>query len=303
MAKKVLITGAAGFFGRHMRTYLLGCKEGLEIICTDLTDNSPENSENFIKGDISNEGFVCALIDEVRPDVIIHLAGIFRNGNNQEIYAVNILSMTAIMEAVIKYTPDSPIVAAGSAAEYGLVNQKLLPITEDFPCNPVTPYGMSKLTATQIALYYNRLFNTNVMIVRPFQLLGKGLTNRLAPGAFAEQIQNAITSASNVIRVGNLESYRDFLDVRDACRAVWMLSQKPAPKEIFNICSQVPVKISDLLEEMVNASGANIKIEVDSTKLRGNTDVRQVYGSYKKLNMHCGWKPQISLRESILYSK
>lgn len=303
MAQKVLITGASGFTGRYMCQYLRDHAGQLDIIGTDIRESESSLADQFIASDISSQNAIDSIIKQVKPDYIIHLAGTFGGNDNQEIYAVNVLSMSALMEAVVKYVPDSVIVATGSAAEYGLVDQHLLPITEDCPCNPVMPYGLSKLLATQIAIYYNRVHDVNISIVRPFQLIGKGITSRLAPGAFAEQIQCAITSGCNVIKVGNLESSRDFLDVRDACSAIWTLCQKPAPGEIFNLCSGVPVKMFDLLQEMTNSVQAELKIEVDPAKLRGKADVRQVYGSFEKLNTHCGWKPQISLNRSVLYLK
>jgi GDP-4-dehydro-6-deoxy-D-mannose reductase len=242
---------------------------------------------------------VSDVIAEVLPDVMIHLAGTFGTDDNQQIYKTNVLSIIALLEAVRRFAPRCVVVVAGSAAEYGRIDAERMPADESVPCMPVMPYGLSKWLATQTALYYHRVHNLNVSIVRPFQLIGNGVTNKLAPGTFFEQIVNAQKSGNKIIKVGNLKSSRDFLDVRDAARAVWLLCEKPAPGEIFNLCSGRPIKIEDLLEMMINISGTNVKSEVDPARLRGIADVSIVYGSYEKFYNHCGWKPKITVEESI----
>lgn len=299
MTKRVLITGAAGFTGRYMCEYLRNLGQGLNIIGTDIVEPEENVCSEFITADISCVKSVESVIGQIGPDYIIHLAGTFGSSDSQEIYRVNALSITALLEAVVKYVPDSVVIATGSAAEYGRVAQELLPVSEDCPCEPVTPYGLSKLLATQVALYYYRVHSLCTMIVRPFQLIGKGVTYRLAPGAFAEQLKQAIAEGAGIIKVGNLESSRDFLDVHDAVEAIWLLCQKPSPGQIFNLCSGRAVKIADMLEMMIKACGADVNVQVDPVRLRGKSDVSKIYGSYKKLNAHCGWQPERGLSESI----
>lgn len=299
MRKRVLITGAGGFAGRYMCEHLCGLKDRPEVIGTDIVTFKSQACDVFYRVDLSSGTDTGELIKQSRPDYVIHLAGTFGTNDSQEIYKVNVLSATALLEAVRVHKSDAVVIIAGSAAEYGKVTDTQLPITEENLCQPVTVYGLSKLLATQAAFYYHRAHSLNVMIVRPFQLIGKGVTSRLAPGAFAEQLKRAISDGSNVIKVGNLKSSRDFLDVHDAVKAIWMLCQKPSAGQIFNLCSGKLTKIADLLEEMIKCSGMKIRIEVDSSRLRGNADVSAVEGSFEKINKHCGWVPITSLQESI----
>lgn len=299
MTRRVLVTGAAGFTGRYMCDYLSRLKGHSHIIGTDIIEGNIRNCDSFYKIDLSSGGETADLIKKIKPDYVIHFAGTFGTDDQQEIYKVNVLSATALLEAIRQYKSDAVVVMLGSAAEYGLIAAEQLPVTEQMPCSPITSYGLSKFLATQIAGYYYRVHNICVMVVRPFQLLGKGVTSRLAPGAFAEQIRQAIDNGSNVIKVGNLESSRDFLDVRDAVEAIWMLCRKPAAGEIFNLCSGTPIKISRLLAIMLACAGADVKVEVDSKRLRGTSDINEIFGSYKKLQDHCDWKPKISLEVSI----
>ena len=299
MSEKVLITGASGFFGRHICRYLSAVKPWTTIVGVDLCDSSVEGCSEFCTIDLTSADQTAALIERIHPDYIIHLAGIFGQDNVEAIMRVNVLSITTLLEAARRYANNVVIVAIGSAAEYGLIDPSHLPITELTSCRPITVYGLSKQLAGQVAEYYHRVHKMCVMIVRPFQLIGKGGSTRLAPGAFAEQLRQAIKEGTNTIKVGNLESERDFLDVDDAADAIWKLCRKPAVGNIFNLCSGRPVKMTDLLSMMIDSTEADIRVEVDPARLRGSADANRVFGSYAKLEKHCGWKPTTLLDRSV----
>ncbi len=295
---RVLITGVCGFAGQYMSDYLKQLQNPPEVIGADVVDGAA-SCDSFYRLDLSSKDDVVRLIEQSMPDYIIHLAGIFGTEDHLDVYKVNVLSIVALLEAACRYVPDVVMVAVGSAAEYGHIEPDQIPVDERTFCRPVTTYGMSKLLATQIALYYYRVFNLYVMVVRPFQLIGKGITTRLAPGAFALQIGQVLSGKAEMIRVGNLETSRDFLDVRDAVEAVWALCQKPAGGQIFNLCSGRSIKMSVLLEMMLRHCGVEIKVEVDPARLRGGADIPDICGSFQKLKEHCGWSPKRSLQESI----
>ena len=299
MKKRVLITGVCGFAGLYMSDYLKHLQPPPDVIGVDVQDGPAASCDSFYKLDLSCKDDVSELIKQSKPDYVIHLAGIFGTEDPLEIYKVNVLSIAALLEATRHYAPDVVMVTAGSAAEYGHIEPSRVPVDERTSCEPVTPYGLSKLLATQIALYYHRAFSICVMVVRPFQLIGKGVTVRLAPGAFAQQVKQALSKKANVIKVGNLESSRDFLDIHDAVEAIWALCQEPASGQVFNLCSGKPTKMSSLLEMMIENCGVKAKVEVDPGRLRGSADISNIYGSFQKLKNHCKWSPKRSLHESI----
>jgi GDP-4-dehydro-6-deoxy-D-mannose reductase len=299
MKQSVLITGAAGFTGRYLCRYLRAVSEELNIIGVDIAGASKELYDTMYSIDITNFQQVRTLLNQTRPQYIIHLAGTFGTEDTQCLFNVNVLSMSSLLEAILKEVPQSIFLATGSASEYGKVDSMHLPVTEQCPCIPVMPYGLSKYLATQIAQYYYRVHGLCNMIVRPFQLIGNGVTLRLAPGAFASRLLEAKKAGLSEIQVGNLESSRDFLDVRDAVKAIWLLCQNPKPGEIFNLCSGNPVKICDLLALMQTVLGTNLQYITEQSFLRGKADVNRVYGSYEKINKHCSWQPELSLEESI----
>jgi GDP-4-dehydro-6-deoxy-D-mannose reductase len=296
---RVLVTGAAGFVGRYMCDYLSSLNNRPQIIATDVVDCNVHNCDSFHKIDLLSSEDTANLIKQTMPDCIIHLAGIFGTEDFDAIYRANVLPIFFLLEASLKYRPDVIFIATGSAAEYGKIRTKQLPIAENTECNPVTSYGLSKKLATEIVQYYYRKHNLCTMIVRPFQLIGKGVTTRLAPGAFASQLQKAICEGTEIIKVGNLESSRDFLAIEDAVVGIWSLCKRPACGQIFNLCSGKATKISDLLNIMIAKSGAKIRFEVDPSRLRGNSDISDVYGSYEKIRNHCGWHPEVELEKSI----
>jgi GDP-4-dehydro-6-deoxy-D-mannose reductase len=299
MIKQVLITGVCGFAGRHMCDYLTGLSRRPKIFGVDILNTQPANCDSFYNIDLTSEKQVEDIIKQTKPDSIIHFAGTFGTDNVQKIFRVNVLSISTLLEATRKHAPNSIVIATGSAAEYGQLESGQLPVDEQTDCRPVTLYGLSKQLATQATLYYHRTHNICTMIVRPFQLIGNGVTSRLVPGAFMEQLKDAIIKDLKVIKVGNLESWRDFLDIRDAVEAIWALCQNPTPGEIYNICSGKPVKIADLLQAMIDCCGVDVKAEVDPSRLRGGNDVTRAYGSYQKIKEHCGWEPKRSLHGTL----
>ena len=299
MGKTVLVTGAGGFLGQYMCEFLKDLPQDLHVIGVMRTKISESSCDSIAQLDLRNAEKVNNLIKSKQPDYVVHLAGLFSSNNIQEIYETNINMMSILLEAIKVHKPEITFVATGSAAEYGFIASNQLPIIEQTPCFPATPNGLSKNLATQIAMYYHRAHNINTMIVRPFQILGKGISSQLAPGAFAEQLLATVADGSSTIKVGNLENSRDFLDVHDVVRAIWALCEKPAAGEVFNLCSGQPVQISVLLQTMIDVLGVDVTIEVDLNRLKGKSDVLNSYGNYEKINRHCDWRPEVSFHESI----
>jgi GDP-4-dehydro-6-deoxy-D-mannose reductase len=294
-----MVTGAGGFVGRYVCEHLAESKHRIIGVDLSAAGGAAERCDEFFEIDMASSSGIAEVVRETRPEYVIHLAGRFRAEDPQELYRTNVLSAAGLLEAVRRFTPDAVVVLAGSAAEWGRVGSEHMPIVETTPCRPVTPYGLSKLMATQTALYFHRVHGVCVMVVRPFQLIGAGVPSTLAPGAFAQQLHEAVRDGSHVVRVGNLETWRDFLDVRDAARAIWMLCEKPAGGEVFNVCSGLPTRMADLLDRMIEEIGEPLSIEVDPARFRGGAEVVRMYGSHEKLRLHCGWQPTIDLASSV----
>ena len=168
----------------------------------------------------------------------------------------------------------------------------------NFRPRPITYYTVSKLAQEIVTLRYFDAFQLPVMVVRMFNLLDPGQSPDLACSAFARQIALAEVGDQNEIVTGNLDACRDFVDVRDAVRAFELVVQKGKTGQIYNVCSGSAVAIRKCLGEMISMSSHQFEVRVDADHIQKN-DVPVQVGSAHKLNQITGWRPQISLRESL----
>jgi GDP-4-dehydro-6-deoxy-D-mannose reductase len=162
----------------------------------------------------------------------------------------------------------------------------------------MTHYAVSKLAQEIASLRYFDAFGLPVTIARMFNLLGPGQSPDLACSAFARQIALAEASGENEISIGDLSARRDFVDVRDAVRALALLAEKGKPGQIYNVCSGHAVLMRKCLDEMLSMSPTQFKVQMDAGKIQKN-DVPIQVGDARKLNRITGWRPQIKLKQSL----
>ena len=238
------------------------------------------------------------VLSSVSPDYVLHMAGTTK-GDLTEIREVNVGIATALLSACATSASDlKSILLIGSGAEYGPPED--LPLTESSLCKPGAPYGISKLEQTDLGLKaaHNGL---PVTILRPFNILGPGISPRLFLGAMLKQIGDIESGKqSKRLEVGNLDSQRDFIDVRDFCEVVWCLLHEPkAVGEVFNLCSGVPIIMSDLLNTLLELKGLD-DVVIEQRKSEPNPhDIPVHFGSNEKLYEYTGFKPNWNYRDSL----
>jgi GDP-4-dehydro-6-deoxy-D-mannose reductase len=172
-------------------------------------------------------------------------------------------------------------------------------VSETTPTNPVTPYGISKLTAAQLALRYHAAYGLPIIHVRPFNHIGPGQREGFVTSDFAKQIVEAeLTGRENVISVGNLDAIRDFTDVRDIVIAYYLIALKGRPGEIYNVCKGEGMKISKILDIMLSKSKVEIKVVQDPSKFRPN-EIPVYIGDNSKIVRETGWKTEYDLEKSL----
>ena len=189
---------------------------------------------------------------------------------------------------------DARVLVVSSADIYGKVTLGELPLTEESPVRPVSPYAASKVAADMIALQAWLGYGLEVMRVRAFNHLGPGQANAFVAPALAERIARCEIDGREEVTVGNLTPRRDFTDVRDVVRAYRALVCDGEPGEAYNVCSGADIAIAELAERLVALARRPVRLEGDPT-LQRPVDVPVLRGDHTKLTMATGWEPQIPL--------
>lgn len=294
MNRTIWITGASGFLGRHLIKYLAEHESQAEVIGLDVNiPNFQVPPTRFIQVDISDPGVIAALLDEKPPSVVYHLVGVLPPADAETMWRVNAgVTQRFAMALATNATHTIRFVSTGSAAEYGALGHDSV-IREDFRGIPVNAYGESKLAASNLLLGLNAWSNLDVIIVRPFNFVGPGLSTNLVLGDICEQLRDR----RSTVRVGPLEPVRDFLDVRDAVEAYALLARKGEPGEIYNLCSGVGQSIQDALDMALSLIQDDINVE---SKTGIPPGVARAVGCCEKIRLATGWTPHTSLRTSLM---
>lgn len=293
MNRTIWVTGASGFVGRHLLKYLADQEPKTDVIALDIkTPEVQVPGVSFVAVDISDPDAVAGLLEEKAPSVVYHLVGVLPPADVETMWRVNAGVTQRFALALVNHAPHAiRFVSTGSAAEYGDPGGVSL-IGEDFRGIPLSPYGESKLAATNLLLGLGASSNLEVIVVRPFNFIGPGLSTNLVLGKICQQIRNG----ASTIRVGPLEPVRDFLDVRDAAEAYALLADKGEPGEIYNLCSGVGHSIQNALDIALSLNGHDISVEFKKGIPPG---VPRAVGCCEKLRSATGWAPGTSLRTSL----
>ncbi|HEX6291677.1 MAG TPA: GDP-mannose 4,6-dehydratase, partial [Herpetosiphonaceae bacterium] len=246
---------------------------------------------------------VAAAIEQARPDRVYHLAA---QSYPSESWAApvttlqaNVIGTVNVLEAVRRFAPDARVHVAGSSASYGLIRPDEVPIGEERPLRPVSPYGVSKAAQEMLGYQYAQNYGMSVYLTRSFNHIGSRQDSRTAAQTFARQIAEAEAGLRPpVIDVGNLEPRRDFLDVADAVRGLWLLLERGRPAEVYNLCSGTAPQVRDLLDIYLSLAQVPVEVRVDPQRLRP-TDEPILLGDNSKLRGATGWEPQVPLAESL----
>lgn len=284
---KALVTGAHGFVGPYLTAHLEAMGDEVVGVDQDM--------------DIADAEAVRARLAAEMPDVVYHLAAASHVGDSwhapAEVLRINTEGTLNVMLAAHEAGAER-VVIIGSAEQYGQVPEKLLPITEDTPLQPVSPYGASKAAAEMLGSYMVRGRDFPVVLVRAFNHLGPGQSDRLVASAIARQVAENERSGGLEILAGDLSPRRDFTDVRDVVRAYRLLAEKGVPGEAYNVCSGRAVAIRELADTLIALSGAPMKVVLDPERLRP-VDVPVVLGDNTKIVGDTGWKPEIPLEQTL----
>jgi GDP-4-dehydro-6-deoxy-D-mannose reductase len=302
---RVLVTGVSGFVGGHVVDLVRAEAPGARIFGLDSRPGNRARSLGIeiVKADLQDAVSVRQALEEVRPDRLVHLAAQSSPQRSWEDPAgtlkTNLLGLLHLLEGARTLSLEPRLLVVGSAEEYGQVQPKDLPLREDAPLRPASPYAVSKVAQGFLGLQYAISRGLPIVRTRTFHHTGPRRGEQFAESSFARQLAEIEAGRRPPrLEVGNLEAVRDFTDVRDVVRAYWALLERGTPGEVYNVCSGRGVKMADLLEELVALSGLQVEIRVDPERLRP-LDVPVLIGDPARLREATGWEAHIPLRQTL----
>ncbi|MFC1559536.1 GDP-mannose 4,6-dehydratase [Candidatus Margulisiibacteriota bacterium] len=304
---KALITGVTGFVGSHLAELLLEKKA--QVSATYRWRSRMENIEAFRdkielhECDIRDAVAVRSLIDKVKPDHIYHLAAQSFVGASwvapAETLSTNIMGELNLFEAVKAAGINPRILVAGSSEEYGLVKKDEVPVSEDNPLRPLSPYAVSKVTQDFLGYQYFKSYGIPIIRTRAFNHTGPRRGDVFVCSNFAKQIVMMEKKMMKpVLVVGNLKAKRDFTDVRDMIRAYWLAINKCDAGDVYNIASGNSISIKELIDIFIRISGVKFEVKSDPQKMRPS-DVEILQGDSSKFRKKTGWKPEIPFEQTL----
>jgi len=297
--KKVLITGITGFVGNHLKTFLE--KKGYTVF--GIASTIHQREENVFHVDLTDYPALKKVLQKVQPDVLYHLAALSspKESFNAPLtfHAVNYTGTLHLYEAMRETGVICPVLFVSSSEVHGKPSQEKLPVTENTPVSPESPYAASKAAGEIVSRQYINANNFDIRIVRPFNHYGTGQNEQFVLANFAQQIAEIVKKKKEpVLMTGNLALHRDFTHIYDVVRAYFLIAEKGKPGEIYTLCSGSKASLQEYVNILLSFAEIPIKVQTEQKRLRKN-EVTYYYGSFEKLFNEVGWKPEISMEEGL----
>lgn len=302
---RVAITGISGFVGSWFAEYAL--EQGAEVFGLCRWRSNKENLKNIlgkitlVNGDLMDQGGLVRILADVQPDYIMHFAAASHVptsfDNPIATLQTNIIGTCNLLEAGRIAGIDARWVIVSSSECYGQSLPHEVPITEKNPLRPASPYGVSKCGEDLIGLQYNLSYGMPIVRTRLFTHFGARRGEVFFESAFAKQIAAAELGLQEyVVRVGNLDSVRTLLDVKDAVRAYWLV--KDCTPDVYNIGGTEVFTVGEVLDKLLSMVPNKYEV-VEDPKLLRPSDVTLQLPSVEKFRHATGWKPEIPIETTL----
>lgn len=288
---RAVITGARGFVGPHLAAHLEA--RGDTVVALDR--------RGPIAFDVTEPDSVRGAFETARPDAVYHLAALSHVGESWNApataFRVNAEGTLNVLRACVDLGIDRVLVV-GSAEEYGRVDPDDLPLSEDAPLRPVTPYGASKVAGDFLALQSFLGDGLGAIRARPFNHTGPGQEPRFLVPALAARIAQAERAGATEIPVGSLDAIRDLTDVRDVVRAYRLMVEHGEPGEVYNVCSGRGTAVSEIAAGLLAQAKHEIRLVVDPELVRP-VEVPRLVGDNRRLIAATAWQPEYDLTTTL----
>jgi GDP-4-dehydro-6-deoxy-D-mannose reductase len=252
-----------------------------------------------MKADLCDYNTIKEIICSIKPDAIIHLAGI-NNGTLKDLLSTNVVGTQNLLGAVINENASCRVLVISSSSIYGYSGECLINESQNY--QPVTNYGISKAAQEMIALSYYKDKNLPVVIARPFNLIGPGQSDQFVCGHIISQIQRIKKGGVNDLIIREIESKRDFIDVRDAVEGYFSLIVHPEFEDrcaghVFNISSGKSYSVLDIIHVLEEIIGKEVNLIISEQNPKNIVPDQR--GNNKLITEITGWTPQIPIKKSM----
>lgn len=300
---RVLITGISGFVGQHLAEHLQIHQPDVDVHGTVFSTPVDHLTATCHQVDLRDQAAVYELVNKLSPDRIYHLAAqafVPRSFSDPwETIENNVRSQLNLILAIRDMPTPPRLLAVTSAEIYGIVTPDQIPMHEDLPAQPTSPYSVSKVAQDMLALQYHLSNHLPIMRARPFNHFGPGQDERFVAPAFAMQVARIEAGLQDsTIRVGNLSAQRDFTDVRDIVAAYHLIMERGTLGSVYNVASGKAQSIQHLLDTLIRFTNAEITVEVDPDRLRP-VHIPILMGDATRLRTETNWKPEYTFEQSL----
>jgi GDP-4-dehydro-6-deoxy-D-mannose reductase len=286
--KKILLVGGSGFVGTHLRLAL----EAKFCVITTGRDV-----------DVRRLDQLRSIISKMQPDLLVHLAAVttLRESftNPQDTYDINFMGTLNVLMALRETNFAGRMLFVSSSEVYGLLAESDLPVNEARLPKPLSPYAVAKIAAEALCYQWSQTEKFEVVIARPFNHIGPGQSERFAISDFGKQIAAIkLGLVAPVMHVGDIDTTRDFTDVRDIVAAYHLMLQHGGNGETYNVCSDKERTVRSLIERMCQLAGVAVELRTDPARSRPSQQ-RRVKGCNQKLFDATGWMPMHTMDQSL----
>ncbi len=301
---KHLIIGAAGFVGAYAirQLHAEGTVHATRLPQEQLAPDC-EALCTVHDLDIRDAEAVAALLNQIQPDCILHLAAqssVALSWKQPQLTAdINIKGTINLLEAARALQNKPRILLIGSGEEYGALKPDQIPVREETALHPANIYAATKAAAEQVAQLYVRAYGMEIVMVRAFNHFGPDQRPIFVAADFCKQAAEIECGQHEpVIRTGNLSAKRDFTDVRDIVRAYALLMKHGKAGTVYNVGSGTAIAVSEILEMIRTQSSVPFTVETDPARLRP-VDVPVIAADISRLQADTGWSPQIPPAQTV----